>query len=102
MNSILTIGRIQTASSIASVVGQIEDLRRVMRQADTVATTPQSKKMVASLSMVLQGMQWIAKATPAIEPMIQQYGNAGQAMLLASARIEASIGRLRQEPSHGG
>ncbi len=89
-------GRIQTASSIASVVGQIEDLRRAMREADTVATTPQSKKMVASLSMVLQGMQWIAKATPGIEPIIQQYGNAGQAMLLASARIEARIQQTQQ------
>jgi len=83
--------RIQTATSVVGVVGQLEAIRRAVRQADEQATTPQSKQMIASLSIALQGMQWIAKATPGIEPMIQQYGDAGQAMLLAAARIEARI-----------
>jgi hypothetical protein len=82
---------LQQAGQALDYVSKIRSLMEVIEKLEKDAPTPQIRTMVVGLTGALEGVKWVGAWCPAVSPMIQEYGNVGQALIRASVRLNTKI-----------
>ena len=80
-----------TANSVADWATKLKSLRDLVKRMDAQTPTPQNKQMIDGLNSLFWAMAEFGDKAPSIGEFIKTYGNVGQALVNASARLDQRL-----------
>jgi len=83
--------KIDQANQIADYVGKLRALSEALEDADEAAPNPRIKGMITGLFVLFRAFEEFGESVPVLGDFVEKYGEVGQALAGAAARLDTRL-----------